>query len=357
MNRPWLLPLTPLWRLGVFLKNHAYDRHLTPRSLTRPVISIGSLSAGGAGKTPVVIALAQLLARHNISADVLSRGYGRGSGTIEQVDPHGDPIRFGDEPLEIAQSPIPAILSETHDSLARNSSVPPPSRSDEWETNNHQSATIPVFVGTDRYAAGLVAEATLPGTQLHLLDDGFQHRRLARTLDLVLLTAEDLRDTLLPAGNLREPLSSLRRAHAIILREDEAPTLLPTLARLTPATATWVIQRNLHLLSTDHQHAIAFCGIARPASFFAQLRSAGCSLAGEVAFPDHYRYTSEDISALCKAAARAHATSFITTAKDAVKLTSDLRGRLEAVAPLHVARLQVRFLDEARVLASLRNHT
>ena len=111
MRRPWALPLTPLYVAAVATKNALYDaRILRPNQLTRPVISVGSLSAGGAGKTPVVIALAKLLARHGLTADVLSRGYGRASTLVEQVDPAGDPARFGDEPLEIARHNIAVFI-------------------------------------------------------------------------------------------------------------------------------------------------------------------------------------------------------------------------------------------------------
>ena len=318
MKRSWALPLTPLWALGVALKNVAYDRGRLPvRQLQKPVISVGSLSAGGAGKTPVVIALAQLLARHSISADVLSRGYGRGSGAVEQVDPTGPATRFGDEPLEIALR------------------------------------KIPVFVGADRYAAGLLAEATLPENKVHLLDDGFQHRRLCRSLDLVLLTIEDLHDHLLPAGNLREPLPCLRRADAILLREEEAAALAPLARRHAPHAAQWLIRRRLALPAQPPQGGLAFCGLARPENFFTQLRRSGCTLAASLAYADHYPYSAEDIAALCAAARRTQATAFLTTVKDGVKLDADLRARLEEIAPLYICPLTVEFVDEQPVLDAL----
>ena len=105
MRRAWAAPLAPLYGLGVAAKNLAYDRAwLAAKRLRRPVISVGSLSAGGAGKTPVVMMLAEVLAREGFSVDVLSRGYGRGSGVVEEVDPAGLAARFGDEPMEIARA-------------------------------------------------------------------------------------------------------------------------------------------------------------------------------------------------------------------------------------------------------------
>ena len=149
----WLTPLTPIYSAAVAAKNAAYDRGLIrQKTLREPVISIGNLSTGGGGKTPFAIALAMLITEAGMAADVLSRGYGRGNATVEQVDASGgsSAAQFGDEPLLIARA-----------------------------------AGVPVFVGPQRYQAGLLAEE---GTRrVHLLDDGFQHRQLARDLDIVLL--------------------------------------------------------------------------------------------------------------------------------------------------------------------------
>ena len=153
------------------LRNRLYDSGtLRTHKLQGPVVSIGSISAGGAGKTPFLIMLGELLKQRGIAFDVLSRGYGRKTKGVRLVDPQGSPQEFGDEPLLIARK-----------------------------------LGVPVIVGEDRYAAGQLAEAKF-GPQVHLLDDGFQHRRLARDFDIVLVTRRELRDTLLPSGRLREPL-------------------------------------------------------------------------------------------------------------------------------------------------------
>ena len=175
-------PLSSLYAAASGLRNTLYDRGvLRPRSLARPVISVGNLSAGGTGKTPFVIALAQLLQARGISVDVLSRGYRRKTRGVLPVDPNGTPAEFGDEPLLIARR-----------------------------------LGVPVIVGESRYQAGQFAEQRFP-SQLHILDDGFQHRSLARDFDIVLLAADDLRDRLLPTGRLRESISSLRRADAVVI--------------------------------------------------------------------------------------------------------------------------------------------
>ena len=160
--------LASLYGAGVRARNHLYDRGTLPaRRLAGPVISIGNLTVGGAGKTPFVIMLGEMLKTRGIAFDVLSRGYGRRTRGVAMVDPEGSAADFGDEPLLIAMR-----------------------------------LGAPVVVGEDRYGAGQAAEKKL-GARLHLLDDGFQHRALARDLDIVLVSHSDVHDQLLPAGRLR----------------------------------------------------------------------------------------------------------------------------------------------------------
>lgn len=322
MRRPLLLPLLPLYWLGMRGKNALYDLGvLRVRRLGWPVISVGSLSAGGAGKTPVVLMLAELLARHGVGVDVLSRGYGRGAGIVEEVDANGDAGRFGDEPLELARR------------------------------------GVRVFVGAERFAAGVVAEGKATADpsaalrddktkalrddkqRVHLLDDGFQHRRLGRDLDLVLLTVEDWRDWLLPAGNLRETLASLGRADVVVVREEEAAEL----AAVVPAgVETWVVRRELVLPEDRPRTLFAFCGIARPDGFFSMLPD----VAGRKAFPDHHAYAEADFAGLVAAARGVGADGFVTTAKDAVKIAGAALRMLEGVGPVVVAELRVSLVDE-----------
>ena len=308
------MPLVPLYWVGLLVKNRLYDRGwLRVRHLQNPVISVGSLSTGGAGKTPLVLALAELLGRHGAEADVLTRGYGRGSGVAEQVDVAGSSLRFGDEPLEMAR------------------------------------AGLPVFVGAERFAAGVLAERANT-SRVHLLDDGFQHRRLRRALNVVLLTRVDAEDRLLPAGNLREPLRSLPRADVVVLREEEAEEL----AGLVPnGLAVWRVRRELIVPVERPMRPVAFCGIARPEGFFSMLEGVGCESAGEIAFADHHQYQDSDFERLAQAARRAGADGFVTTAKDAVKISTEAMQTLEAVGRVWVARLKVIFLEEDAVWARL----
>jgi tetraacyldisaccharide 4'-kinase len=318
MNRTALAPLIPLYATAVAAKNTAYNRGwLHSRMLTEPVISAGNLSTGGAGKTPFVIYLARRLQQEGLRVDVLSRGYGRGkSATVERVDPNGTAAQYGDEPLLIARS-----------------------------------TSAPVYVGTQRFEAGLLAEAEAGGEErVHLLDDGFQHRQLARAADIVLLHADDFNDRLLPAGNLREPLSSLKRAQITVLRREH----IEHAARVQQLTgsAPWILRRSLRLESPGSR-PLVFCGLARPHEFFRDLSALGVIPAAEIAFPDHHRYTAADMKRLLEEARKHGADSLITTEKDEVKLPAAMTESLEHSGKLAVASLALSLEDEARRIGEL----
>jgi tetraacyldisaccharide 4'-kinase len=251
--------------------------------LAAPVISIGNISVGGAGKTPFTIALGEELKKRGIRFDVLSRGYGRKTKGTLIVDPNGEPQQFGDEPLLIGRK-----------------------------------LGAPVIVSEKRLQAGLVGEREF-GSELHLLDDGFQHRSLARDFDIVLVTAQDLEDKLLPAGRLREPASSLARADAIVVTED---LQLPNAASGKPV---WRVRREIEVAGVSKP--LAFCAIARPHGFFAQLRKAGVEPAVEYAFRDHRAYVESDILMLQRLAEQTGADGFVTTEKDAINM-GKLQSRL-----------------------------
>lgn len=298
-------PLSAIFGAGVALRNALYDRGLFKvRRLSRPVVSVGNISVGGSGKTPFVIALGQLLKERGIAFDVLSRGYGRDLAGIAVVDPSGGPAQFGDEPLLIAQK-----------------------------------LEAPVIVGADRYRAGLVAEKTFD-VKLHLLDDAFQHRRLHRDFDIVMLQSSDLEDSLLPVGRLREPLSALRRADVAVST--------PQTAAASAASVNWRIRREV-LLDLPCPRAVAFCGLGRPAQFFSHLRELSLNLADTVSFPDHHRYLEADVARLLKVKSSSGADVFITTEKDAINL-GPLAERLQ---PLKVARLRLILEDPGLALSTL----
>ena len=272
-------PLTGLYGAASALRNSLFDRGvLQSRPLQQPVISVGGLSAGGAGKTPFVIALGELLKARGIRFDVLSRGYRRKTRGVLVVEPEGSAAEFGDEPLLIARR-----------------------------------LGVPVVLGERRYEAGRVAEQKFQ-PQLHILDDGFQHRALARDFDIVLLTADDFGDRLLPSGRLREPLSSLERADAVVL-----PSGLfaehPALHR----KPIWRVEREL-ILPDLPSAPVVFCGIARPEQFFAQVRTAGVRPAAQLSFGDHHAYGRNDVQRLLAIRDRLKASGFLTTEKDRINL-------------------------------------
>ncbi len=289
-------PLSGLYGAGMALRNALFDRGVLPAlRLQQPVVSVGNLSTGGSGKTPFVIALGELLKERGVGFDVLSRGYRRKTRGVLVVDPGGSAADFGDEPLLISRR-----------------------------------LGVPVIVGESRHRAGLVAEQKFH-SQLHLLDDGFQHRSLHRDFDIVLLSPGDLDDRLLPSGRLREPPSALHRADAIVLSQDESADHPALQKRLV-----WHMRREI-LLPAVSPSPLVFCGIARPQQFFAQVRAAGITPAAEVVYRDHHAYEPGDIQRLIAMRRDCGAGGFVTTEKDAINL-----GPLQAeLAPIAFAVLKM----------------
>lgn len=349
-RRPWAWPLVPLYAAVIAMKDALRNAGvLKVRHLERPVVSVGSISAGGAGKTPVVISLAKIFSAHEWDVDVLSRGYGRIGHGVEWVAALGDRAaeRYGDEPVVIARA-----------------------------------TGAPVWVSGNRFAAGRAAESGVggrgtapdgnhdhgndtagqtPGTRkaMHLLDDGFQRRQLARDFDVVLLTAEDLNDTLMPAGNLRESVGALQRADAVVIREDELDDVKDRAWKLMREGAQmWIVRRKLVfpaplLVFTAGLRPVAFCAIARPEGFQAMLTEAGCGVVETIAFPDHHAYGMRDMERILEVGRRLNATGFVTTEKDHVKLTKEMWERLETLGPVMVVGLEAEFADADAVVSSL----
>jgi len=268
---------------------------------------VGNLSTGGSGKTPFVMLLGDLLKERGVKFDVLSRGYGRKSRGVRLVDPAGLPQQFGDEPLLIARK-----------------------------------LQVPVIVGEDRYAAGHYAEERF-GSQLHLLDDGFQHRGLARDFDIVLVTPQDAGDRLLPAGRLREPLQSLQRADAAVLSSGAVAEAFPLAGK-----QVWRLKRGI-LPKNVPPRPVVFCGVARPQNFVLQLRTANIEPVAEAFYRDHHAYEEKDIRELLELKRRSDAGGFVTTEKDAVNLGS----YLSALDPLCVVPVRMELVDAANALDTI----
>jgi tetraacyldisaccharide 4'-kinase len=285
------------------------------RRLARPVISVGNLSMGGRGKTPLVIHLARLLVEAGERPAVLSRGYGRRlreDGVVVVSDgTHvlADLDRSGDEPLMIARA-VPGAA---------------------------------VLVCEQRRLAGALAERAL-GATVHLLDDGFQHVALARDVDLVVVAPDDRHGRPAPFGTLREPASSLAAADAVIVDgEDEGAGGVDSelgcpvfrLRRELGAPVPLEPDRPWHAGGSP---VVALAGIAEPGRFTRALEAAGWTVARTLAFADHHRYTAGDIASLAAVVRQTSASAVLTTAKDAVRLLP-LRPLPVAVAevPLNVA--------------------
>jgi tetraacyldisaccharide 4'-kinase len=303
-----LNPLSAIYGGGVRARNALYDHGiLSARSLQGPVVSVGNLSAGGSGKTPFVMLLGELLKAKGVKFDVLSRGYGRESRGVFLVDPAGLPKDFGDEPLLIARK-----------------------------------LQVPVIVGEDRYEAGEFSESKF-GRQMHLLDDGFQHRGLSRDFDIVLVTPQDATDRLLPAGRLREPLASLRRADTIVLASGAAADSFSLEGKFI-----WRVRRGI-VAGNVPPRPVVFCGIARPPNFVLQLRAANIEPAAEAFYRDHHAYTEKDVRELLALKEKSEAGGFVTTEKDAVNLGS----YLSTLEPLSVIPVRMELADAANALDTM----
>ncbi|MGA8489525.1 MAG: tetraacyldisaccharide 4'-kinase [Terriglobales bacterium] len=301
-------PLSSIFGAVVRARNALYDRGIVrANQLQGPVVSVGNLSVGGSGKTPFVLVLGEMLHARGVKFDILSRGYGRKTHGVVLVDPGGLPQDFGDEPLLLARR-----------------------------------LQVPVIVGEDRYEAGRFAEKSF-GPQLHLLDDGFQHRSLARDFDIVLVTPEDARDRMLPAGRLREPLTSLGRADVAVLASGASPQSFPLKDKLV-----WRVRRGISLNNVPSR-PVVFCGIARPQNFLLQLRTAGVEPAAQALFRDHHAYTEQDIRDLLKLRRQSEAEGFVTTEKDAINL-----GRYrDALQPLVVIPVKMELVDAANAVDTM----
>jgi tetraacyldisaccharide 4'-kinase len=257
------------------------------RRLAHRVISVGNLSLGGSGKTPVVAALARFLRQQGERPAILTRGYRRRGATegvlvVSDGEHVLEPVeRSGDEPQLLART-LPGV---------------------------------PVLVAADRFLAGTFAERHF-GATVSILDDGFQHVQLERDVDLLLVSTDDLSDRVVPAGRLRESLETAKLADAVLVAgsEEEAVAVATTLNHST----TFRVTPKYHA-AEEPQRVVAFAGIARPERFFNALRSLGYEVARELAFPDHHWYTARDIARIQDAARETSAPLIITTEKDAVR--------------------------------------
>ena len=311
------------------LRVAAYRRGLLPRArLAGPVVSVGNLGVGGSGKTPVVARVAEILRDAGEPVAVLSRGYGGSFRGEALVVSDGNAVlagaaEAGDEPVMLARA-LPGVV---------------------------------VAVGRRRDAVGRAVEARF-GRRVHVLDDGFQHLRLARALDLVCLDVRDLDDHPLPAGRLRERPSALGRADVVLLTRLEAASeeeVRALEARLGPERCFRVVRRVAGWKAPDGAtvappaRAFLLAGIARPERFERDVAGCGVAVLGRAFFRDHHRFRAEDLASVAAQARVAGAEAIVTTAKDSVRLEDASALGL----PVVVMAIAARIADEARLRARL----
>lgn len=310
------------YRMIVDLRNCAFDRGWCKTHQVRvPVISVGNLTLGGTGKTPFVAWLSKWLIDQNISPAIVSRGYKQG---------HGE---RNDEAMELAEK-LPGVPH-----------VQNPNRTQAVETAIKQYAVEAI-----------------------VLDDGFQHRRLARDLDVVLIDAMEPFgfEYMFPRGTLREPLSSLRRADAVALTrvdrisaerltelKNRVQSIAPHVAWLELAYRTAFLtgcEGDTVSIETFHDACVfGFCGIGNPENFARTLNEEPWHVQQCEEYPDHYHYTQADSERLSKQAASSGATVVLCTHKDLVKIRSLWRGSI----PLYAVMLETEIRAGEEALSSL----
>jgi len=334
-----LKPASWAWALGSSVRLQGYRWGcLKRKQLNVPVISVGNLTCGGTGKTPVTIDLAHRLIAQNKKVAILSRGYQRQSK--EQViivsdgtQIYADAAAAGDEPYMMAQAVPQAV----------------------------------VLVGSQRAATAELA-VRLYGCDVILLDDGFQHLAIKRNQDIVLIDYHDdpLKDSLLPAGRLREPVQQLERAHWIVITKvpdtvnpdrlqhfeslvnEYAPHAQLTSCKFSPVRLRCLQESSKTLKPQELSglHVTAFSGIARPESFHSELSQLGAQVMRGRSFADHHWFNTRDIEQITNDFRNSKAELVITTAKDAVRLNPSQLADL----PVYVLELGTEWLGTVPAL-------
>jgi tetraacyldisaccharide 4'-kinase len=310
--RKLLWPLSALYGAVVRVRVWLYALGvLKSKRLKGTVISVGNLTVGGTGKTPMVIWLAEKFLADGKRVAILSRGYGGANGTSDEIDL----IKF------------------------------------------RLQGRVSLGVGKNRFDEGRRLESQQP-IDVFLLDDGFQHLQLARDLNILLMDASRslAGESLLPAGRLREPVAAMSRANLIIFTRAETASgtleaikklnRFPVFAASTRLLGFRRLSGELIPLGADEIGPgpfFAFCGLGNPEAFFRDLGNWGVVICGQAVFPDHHRYTQRDISAVKQAGKRLGAKAFVTTEKDA----QNLGGLAFEEAPLYIAVIDLVVTPEA----------
>ncbi len=308
-----LRPLAPLaahlYERVIRIRNGLYDLHWMPiRYAPLPVISIGNLTAGGAGKTPMTMLLAELFSGIGLKPAIVSRGYKGSAGSSPiRVPTDGSWREFGDEPVLMAR----------------------------------KLANVPVIVSRKRWPGAVMAQKAFDA-DLVILDDGFQHRALARDADILLIDARrpPQHDRMLPMGYLRDPLDRVKQAHIVVLTHsdetDHVEEIEDWLAKMTPVTPVFRARHTCAGLFDTRIDAMrdpeslrsipvaVLCGIANPSGLISQLKNLGSRIVDQAVFKDHHAYNRDEINRAIRQAMALGAQAIVTTAKDDIRLMHTL---------------------------------
>jgi len=324
-----LSPLAWLYGRVANLRNTLYDKGVFETyDLGAHAISIGNITTGGTGKTPLVAYVAEILAARGEKVCILTRGYGRENPETRVLVSDGeqilaDPSQAGDEPFELAQKLLGKAM---------------------------------IIADADRVAAAEWAKRKF-GVTAFVLDDGFQHRKAKRDVDIVCIDATNPfgGDEMLPAGGLREPIHNLSRASVVVITRanlvENIEDLKFEISELAPEAKFFAAENRIsRIVELEEFHAkpqisqseemskkgLAFCALGNPENFFEQLRQDGTEITATDAFPDHHRYTQQDIERIESLARTSDAEILLTTAKDAVKLND-----LTFTLPCYVVEIEL----------------
>ena len=327
---PFTFPLSLVYGSIIWIRNKLYDLDWVPSSaFDIPIISVGNITTGGSGKTPLVMYLAKLLQKNGKNPGIVSRGYGRNSQGMVSVHNCKELItdveNSGDEPFLMA-----SILK-----------------------------TVPVVVCEDR-REGISHLIKNISADVIIMDDGFQHRRVKRDLDIITISANDSKNDyrLLPWGKLREPFKNINRSNAIVFTKTDNYTPPNMLAELQSAfkgtsIASSIIPVLMRYDSSGYHKSLpssrvlfAFCGIGEPDSFFKSIKQLDLKLGGKRIFSDHQEYIESVITELSAQIKSSNCTAIITTEKDLVKLPESFLDKFETF----VIKIEVEFETAKAVL-------
>ncbi len=330
-NRIWgiaTLPLSGLYGAAAFLKNFLYDSNIIkPTQVPGKIISIGNISVGGTGKTPLVNTLVSMLIKNGYRTAVVSRGYGgTGKGTICVSDGKNifsNSEESGDESLLLAKN----------------------------------LAGTPVVVGVDRISAAQYARKKFK-TEVIILDDGFQHRKIYRDIDIITINASNPwgNKMLLPSGPLRESLKSLHRGDVFIITHSDKSKYIVEIKSCiskfsqnpifltchSPVSFYTFDHKKISLPNLKNQPVLAFSGIGNPDSFRNTLKDIGCNIKEFIPFPDHYYYTNSDKKDIMERALYKKVKVIITTEKDMVRINSWKKNSI----PLYYLKIELKFISK-----------